>query len=157
MPRPCKLRRVMCDPDAVSFKPCGIPLRDLEAVSLTLDELEAIRLADLEGLYQEDAAQRMRISRQTFGNIVSSAHRKVADFLVNSKNLTVEGGVVVMRERSFTCGQCGHVWPVAFGTGRPCECPQCKNANVQRSEDQRCVGRRAGQGRGHGSCCRGSK
>jgi predicted DNA-binding protein (UPF0251 family) len=66
----------------------------LEEVNLTLDELEAVRLADLEGLYQEDAARKMDISRQTFGNIINSAHKKIADVLLNAKALKIEGGVV---------------------------------------------------------------
>jgi predicted DNA-binding protein (UPF0251 family) len=66
----------------------------LEEVNLALDELEAVRLADLEGLYQEDAAKKMNISRQTFGNIVNSAHKKIADALLNGKALKIEGGVV---------------------------------------------------------------
>ena len=64
----------------------------LEEVNLTLDELEAIRLADLTELYQEDAAKKMNISRQTFGNIINSAHKKIADVLLNAKALKIEGG-----------------------------------------------------------------
>ena len=64
----------------------------LEEVNLTLDELEAIRLADLGGLYQEDAAKKMNVSRQTFGNIINSAHKKIADALLNAKALKIEGG-----------------------------------------------------------------
>ena len=66
----------------------------LEEVNLTLDELEAIRLADLSELYQEDAAKKMNISRQTFGNIINSAHKKIADALLNAKALKIEGGTV---------------------------------------------------------------
>jgi len=66
----------------------------LEEVNLTLDELEAMRLADLAGLYQEDAARKMNISRQTFGNIINSAHKKIADVLLNAKALKIEGGIV---------------------------------------------------------------
>lgn len=69
---------------------------DLEEVRLTLDEFEAVRLAGLEGLYQEDAAIKMNVSRQTFGNILSSAHRKIADCLVNTKALKIDGGSVQM-------------------------------------------------------------
>ena len=64
----------------------------LEEVNLTLDELEAIRLADLRGLYQEDAAKKMNVSRQTFGNIINSAHKKISDALLNAKALKIEGG-----------------------------------------------------------------
>lgn len=94
MPRPCRCRRIRCNPDANYFKPRGIPLHMLEEVNLTLDELEAIRLADLEEMYQEDAAKKMNISRQTFGNIINSAHKKIADVLLNSKALNIEGGVI---------------------------------------------------------------
>jgi uncharacterized protein len=94
MPRPCRCRRIRCNPDANYFKPRGIPLDMLEEVNLTLDELEAIRLADLEGLYQKDAAKKMNISRQTFGNIIEKAHKKIADVLLNAKALKIEGGKV---------------------------------------------------------------
>lgn len=92
MPRPFKCRRVCGTPGAVYFKPRGIPLFDLREIGLTLDEFEAIRLADLKGLYQEDAAKRMDISRQTFGNIIASAHKKIADAIVNGKALKISVG-----------------------------------------------------------------
>ena len=94
MPRPCRCRRIRCRPNTNYFKPRGIPLDALEEVNLTLDELEAIRLADLTELYQEDAAKKMNISRQTFGNIINSAHKKIADALLNAKALKIEGGTV---------------------------------------------------------------
>jgi predicted DNA-binding protein (UPF0251 family) len=72
----------------------------LDEVILTKDEWEAVRLADLEGLYQESAAEMMKISRPTFGRIIESAHRKIADALVNGKALKIEGGNVdVSHER----------------------------------------------------------
>ena len=94
MSRPCRCRRIRCRPDTNYFKPRGIPLDALEEVNLTLDELEAIRLADLTELYQEDAAKKMNISRQTFGNIINSAHKKIADALLNAKALKIEGGTI---------------------------------------------------------------
>jgi predicted DNA-binding protein (UPF0251 family) len=66
----------------------------LQHIELTVDELEAVRLADLEGLYQEEAAARMNVSRQTFGRIVEAAHKKIADALVNGKALSIQGGPV---------------------------------------------------------------
>ena len=73
-----------------------------------MDEFEAIRLADLEGLYQEDAADRMGISRQTFGRIVASAHAKVAEALVKGKALKIEGGAVAAcGVKSSGCGKRG--------------------------------------------------
>jgi len=81
-------------PQANYYKPRGIPLSVLQHINLTFDELEAIRLADLEGMYQEKAAEKMNISRQTFGRIIESAHKKIADALVNGKALSIEGGTI---------------------------------------------------------------
>jgi predicted DNA-binding protein (UPF0251 family) len=89
----------------VLFKPAGIPARLLEEVVLTLDELEALRLADLEGEYQEAAAARMGVSRATFGRIVGEARRKVAEALVQGKALRIEGGPVeIQQPNAEPCG-----------------------------------------------------
>jgi predicted DNA-binding protein (UPF0251 family) len=93
MSRPFKCRHIGCEPGTTYFKPRGIPLFELQEVVLTVDEFEALRLADLEGLYQEEAAKKMKISRQTFGNIISSAHGKIADAIINGKAIKIEGGV----------------------------------------------------------------
>lgn len=90
MPRPKKYRCIKCKPDATYFKPRGIPLTELEEISITMDELEAMRLADYEELYHEDAAKKMKISRQTFGRILQEAHRKVAECLLKGKALKIE-------------------------------------------------------------------
>jgi len=144
MPRPHKCRRICFAPDFSYFKPAGIPGKDLEEIILTLDELEAIRLADKGGLYQEDAARRMDISRQTFGNIITAAHAKVADCLINGKILKISGGTISMvQERNFKCSDCRHEWSVPFGIGRPQACPSCNSPNVRRSEEDKgyCGGR----------------
>jgi uncharacterized protein len=98
MPRPKCCRHVCGVPDKNYFKPRGIPLSELEEVVLNLDEYEAIRLADYEELYQEEAAARMNISRQTFGRIIEVAHKKIADVLMNGKALKIEGGAVSFDE-----------------------------------------------------------
>ena len=90
MARPKKRRRVCCQPGAFYFKPRGIPLFQLEEVALSLDELETLRLADNEGLYHEDAALRMKISRATFGRILNEARRKVAYAILEGKALRIE-------------------------------------------------------------------
>ena len=89
MGRPVKPRCLGCAPAADYFKPVGIPLRDLEEVALALDELEALRGVDLDGLHQVEVAARMGVSRQTVGNLLARAHRKVADALLNGKALRV--------------------------------------------------------------------
>ncbi|OQA24447.1 MAG: hypothetical protein BWY59_02199 [Verrucomicrobia bacterium ADurb.Bin345] len=95
MPRPFCMRQVGFVPGVTYFKPAGVPLRVLAEVVVTLDELEALRLADLQGAYQEKAAEQMKISRPTFARIVESARRKVADALINGKAIRVEGGPVL--------------------------------------------------------------
>jgi predicted DNA-binding protein (UPF0251 family) len=108
-------------------------MRALEEINLTLDEYEAIRLADLEGLYQEQAAKRMGVSRQTFGNIINSARRKIADSLVNGKAVRIAGGMYEIEDkRSFHCDRCAHEWELDFGTGRPEQCPQCESGDIHR-------------------------
>jgi predicted DNA-binding protein (UPF0251 family) len=92
MPRPHKCRRVAFLPDVTYFKPAGIPMRVLEEVRLSVEEAEAIRLKDLEGLEQEEGAQRMNISRPTFQRVLASARQKTADALLNGKAIRIEGG-----------------------------------------------------------------
>jgi len=95
VPRPVKCRFIEGERETLLFKPAGPVRYNMEIVSLTLDEFESIRLADLEGFYQEDAAARMGISRQTFGNILLKARRKIADALYNEKALLIGGGNII--------------------------------------------------------------
>jgi predicted DNA-binding protein (UPF0251 family) len=92
MPRPPKCRRVAYLPGVTYFKPAGIPLRALSEVRLSIEEAEAIRLKDLEGLEQEPSAKRMNISRPTFQRVLVSARQKIADALLNGKAIRIEGG-----------------------------------------------------------------
>ena len=92
MPRPTRPRCVETVPGVTYFKPQGVPLRLLEEIVLTVDELEAIRLKDLEDLDGEAAAARMAVSRPTYQRILDRARRKVAEVLVQGKALRVEGG-----------------------------------------------------------------
>jgi predicted DNA-binding protein (UPF0251 family)/predicted Fe-Mo cluster-binding NifX family protein len=96
MPRPFNERRVRSGLVPFAFKPAGIPARDLEQVTLSFDQAEAIRLADLQGLYQEAAAIRMGVSRQTFGRIIQSARQVIADAIINGKCLRIDGGNIIV-------------------------------------------------------------
>lgn len=95
MGRPEKLRRIGCPAQGRGFKPVGRPARELEREVLREDELEALRLADLEGLYQEAAAERMGVSRPTFARILARAHQTVARALLEGRLLVVGDGPVV--------------------------------------------------------------
>jgi len=156
MVRPINCRRVGSMPESNYFKPRGIPLSALEEAVLTVDEFEAIRLADLEGLYQEQAAEKMNVSRQTFGRIIESARKKVAEALVRGKALKIEGGKFEMASmRRFRCYECLHSWERPYGTGRPDGCPSCKSSNIHRAQDD--MGCARGLRRGQGRCWRGDK
>jgi len=156
MARPRNCRRVGFMPESNYFEPRGIPLSMLEEVVLTIDEFEAVRLADLENLYQEEAAEKMKVSRPTFGRIIDSAHKKVAEALVTGKALKIEGGEFEMAAmRKFKCYECNHSWELPYGIGRPENCPSCKSGNIHRAqEDKGCA---SGVGRVQGSCCRGTQ
>lgn len=129
MPRPKCCRRIGSLPDANYYKPRGIPSSLLKEVVISLDELESIKLADFEGLYQDVAAARMNISRQTFGRIIVSAHQKIADVLLHGKSLKIEGGSVEMDEaKTNRCKNCDRRFTSA--TAHPTKCPQCSKIRI---------------------------
>lgn len=126
MPRPRCCRQIASMPEKVCFRPKGGADPSLPEVLLSLDEYEAIRLADLEGLYQEHAAARMNISRPTFGRIIQSAHRKVADVLVNGKALKIEGGDVSIEEaKQVRCPRCRGRFSRCCEKTEAALCPHC--------------------------------
>lgn len=135
MPRPIKFRRVSSLPQATYFKPAGIPMRTLQEIRLSVEEAEAIRLKDLEGLEQEDAAQRMKISRPTFQRVLASVRQKMADALLNGKAIRIEGGNFMMDQHRFRCVN-GHEWELPFETmvsAPPRFCPECGVTNIESS------------------------
>jgi len=115
MSRPFKCRRVAFMPGVTYFKPAGIPLRDLEEIRLSVEEAEALRLKELEGLEQEQSAEKMNISRQTFQRVLASARHKAADALLNGKAIRIEGGNFEISPRRFHCAN-GHEWEVPLET-----------------------------------------
>lgn len=96
MPRPRKRRRLERKPRQAVYKPAGVPLDELRGVRLLQEELEALRLADLEGLTQAEAAARMGVSRSTFQRILTHARRQVALALAEGHALEIEGGTFVL-------------------------------------------------------------
>ena len=89
MPRPRLCRRICFSPTARYFKPQGIPLRFLEEVELSLEEMEAIRLKNVQGLEQTEAALKMKTSQSTFQRILASAYKKIAEALVEGKAIKI--------------------------------------------------------------------
>jgi predicted DNA-binding protein (UPF0251 family) len=125
-------RRVSSIPLVTYFKPAGLPMVELEEVQLLVEEAEAIRLKDLEGLEQEECAEKMNISRSTFSRLLDSARQKMADALLNGKAIRIEGGNFEMAVRRFRCLQ-GHEWEVPFETmisTPPENCPECQTPSI---------------------------
>jgi len=149
MPRPRCCRRIAGSPCARVFKPVGAPVPvlpqadgpladrpladrpladrpgDAEEVALSLEEFEAIRLADHEGLYQEQAAALMEVSRQTFGRTIAQARAKVARALVLGLCLRIGPASTPQAPCDFCCAACGTCWQASHGRGRPKGCPAC--------------------------------
>jgi predicted DNA-binding protein (UPF0251 family) len=143
MPRPPCCRRISAKPVAAVFKPAGIPTHKLDEVVMTLDEFEAIRLADLDGLYHERAAERMNVSRPTFGRVVEAARHKVAEAIILGKALKIEGGSVYAEQtRTFRCPACEREWEGPLDT--QANCPRCpaEIGEPQPGAPAHCGGRR---------------
>ncbi|MEA3429972.1 MAG: DUF134 domain-containing protein [Nanoarchaeota archaeon] len=92
MPRPRRCRRVGRNPDFTYFKPAGVQKRELGETILKIEEYEAVRLKDLEGLDQNIAAEKMNISQPTFHRLILSARKKIADAIINGKAIRIQGG-----------------------------------------------------------------
>ena len=142
-------RRVDFLPQVTYFKPANIPLTQLQEVRLSVEEAEAIRLKDIEGLEQEECAQRMCVSRTTFARTLLLARQKMADALVNGKAIRIEGGNYEMAVRRFRCGN-GHEWEAPFEVmiNNPPElCPTCNTPEIMTLWPWRLGWGREGQGR----------
>ena len=144
MSRPKKERMVHNPPVFVNFKPMGVRVSSLAQVFLTLDEYEAIRLADYLGMEHSEAAEEMEISRSTFTRLIEKARKKVSEFMVEGKELIIEGGNIHFRGNLIRCLDCGHMFKTSF-EDEMTKCPVCGSANLLDL---------AG-GFGHGRCCRG--
>jgi len=144
MGRPQKERDISEPPRIRSFRPVGVSQPFLEKVELTIDEFEAIRLADHRGFDHEQAAEKMGISRTTFTRLIERARSKMADALIEVKELFVEGGNIHFRRNIFRCGNCGYLIRIDITGQRPQKCPRC--GSIHFTDLARTYG--------HGACCR---
>ena len=130
MPRPKKERRVECPPRWGRYKPVGVSARLLQHINLHLDEYEAIRLADHEGLDHMHASRRMGISRSTFTRLIEQAHKKMALFLQQGGELKLVGGNVQFKDNLYQCSDCGAFFRQPI-EDTLYECPDCGSARLQ--------------------------
>ncbi len=127
MSRPTKEKRISCHPGKRMFRPAGIPVRKSETVRVSLEEFEAIRLADVEGLRHEEAAERMETSRPTLTRILNSARNKVGTAITQGRPLVIEGGNVTFDELpEFTCRRCRGSYSEEKISGDSWVCPKCR-------------------------------
>jgi predicted DNA-binding protein (UPF0251 family)/DNA-directed RNA polymerase subunit RPC12/RpoP len=148
MARPTKWRQIEYIPTVENFIPSKTASADFEENVLKLEELEAIRLKDLEGLEQEECAMKMQVSRPTFQRILLAAREKIADSLINGKAIRIDGGNFTRNICPVRCTDCGYEWTESYENLERLEsgeysCPKCNSKNLN-----------CGHG-GRGKFCRG--
>lgn len=144
MPRPKSNRIVREPPLFTEFKPVGVPGAELDQILLSLDEYEAVRLADYVGMSHEEAADEMGMSRSTFSRLIEKSRKKIAEFIFQGRLLTIDGGNIHFRRNIIQCSDCGQMFKINIDSPIT-ECPECHSKNLLNL---------AG-GFGHGECCRG--
>lgn len=123
-----RIRKVTMLPAMEGFKPFGIPMRNLESVVLLYEEFEAIRLADYENLTQEEAAERMDISRPTFTRLYAKARKSIASAFVEGKAILISGGNYDLDDFWYKCGNCNET----IVTMKPVDhCRRCDSENIR--------------------------
>ncbi len=135
MARPVKWRKIENIPTVPYFVPSEKDIDEIPGNVLKLEELEAVRLKDLEGLEQEECAQKMQVSRPTFQRILISAREKITDSLVNGKTLKIEGGNFTRNICPVKCADCGKEWSESFEKleiikNGEYTCPSCGSSHV---------------------------
>lgn len=143
MPRKKMKRMVQSPPLFTEFKPVGVRRLSLESIELSIDEYEAIRLADHIDMNHNEAAAEMEISRSTFTRLIENARKKIAEFVIEGKQLQIDGGNIHFRGNIIKCSSCGHMFKTSFEKNM-IKCPACGSKNLIDL---------AG-GFGHGRCCR---
>lgn len=137
MVRPRKARKVYFDPDVTYFKPRAVPMSNLSEVELSVDELEAVRMNDVEKLSQIESAEKMGVHQSTFQRTLAKARQKIADALVNGKAIKIRGGHYDLHESieiddKCVCPECGT--EIKHERGKPCnkiKCEKCGSFMVR--------------------------
>ncbi|ADY55724.1 UPF0251 protein [Syntrophobotulus glycolicus DSM 8271] len=133
MPRPVKWRKVEYIPNNTYFVPCPKgscrEYSDVNEVQIKIEELEAMRLKDIEELSQEECAEKMEVSRQTFQNIIDEARKKVVFALVEGKAISIGGGRYTKKICRLKCLNCGKEFEASFEEDQQ-KCINCGSAEL---------------------------
>ncbi len=148
----------MIDDFPICHKFVPTPSNGKAEITIKFEEIEAIRLKDLEGLDQIECGKSMGLSRPTFQRILQSARTKIAKALLEGLPIVIEGGNFMVKHRKFECAGCGHVWevePCSMGGkhGYEIACPKCNGMQKIKIEDGQ---RHACGGPNHGGGCCGN-
>lgn len=130
MARKKKCRNLRGAPCCNGFKPMGIPSQFLQKITITLDELESIRLADYENLDHEEASGKLGVSRPVFTRLVDTARKKVAKALIEGQEIIIEGGDYHFHKKSFRCMSCFRFFELGINEADPEICPECGSDNI---------------------------
>lgn len=127
MPNHCRQRKISMPPIMDGYKPFGVPMRRLEHVVLLFEEYESLRLCDYENLTQEEASERMKISRPTFTRIYDKARKTIAKSFVEGKAIFIQGGNYIIDDYWFKCSDCNET----MVTSKPVShCKKCDSKNL---------------------------
>ncbi|MBN2668849.1 MAG: DUF134 domain-containing protein [Bacteroidales bacterium] len=138
-----KNNRIVHEPPMFTdFKPRGFKKNDLPQIELSIDEFEAVRLADFKSQSHEEAAQMMNISRPTFSRLIETARHKIADFIINGKYLEIKGGAIHFKNNLFRCQSCEQTFSVEIEKIIS-RCPHCESNSIVNIAGSM----------GHGKCC----
>lgn len=120
-------------PPMEGYKPFGIPMRNLESVHLLFEEFEAIRLADYENLTQEEAAEKMNISRPTFTRLYEKARKNIAKAFIEGKAIIIQGGTFVTEDYWYKCQSCNET----MVTMKPAkQCRKCDSEDIRQLSNE---------------------
>ncbi len=129
MPNRTRSRRITMPPPMEGFKPFGIPMRELGSVVMLFEEFEAIRLADYENLTQEEAAEKMNISRPTFTRLYDKARKTIAKAFVEGKAIIIQGGNFITENYWYKCRSCNETMVTIKPTNH---CRKCDSDDITR-------------------------
>ena len=132
MPRNCRQRRIIAPPRFRGYKPYGCVLHDNEPIELLYEEYEAIKLADYKQMNHQEAAVLMGVSRATFARIYEKARRKIAQALVETKEITTSAGHSYSDNQWYTCNDCHARFTLPY-TEKGRKCPLCKSKQIETS------------------------